>query len=152
MSNWRDNLEPDLGRSRADTWITCERCGLYKKVFSAAAVNSNTCESCLPDNEDPELQRLLRDDAFRRGVSKWADYKRVAATTLPNGRWVSTVWLGFDYSFGDGPPLIFETMVFPSERDMGELDCERYSTEEAAKKGHERMCAKWSAESVDVEA
>jgi len=76
-----------------------------------------------------------------------ASYKRVAATTLPNGRWVSTVWLGIDHSFGSGPPLIFETMVFPSEGGvLTELDCERYSTEDAAKAGHERMCAKWLVE------
>lgn len=27
--------------------------------------------------------------------------------------WVSTVLLGLDHQYGDGPPLIFETMVFP---------------------------------------
>ena len=36
------------------------------------------------------------------------DQKRVAETTLPNGRWVSTVWLGLDHAFSAGPPLIFE--------------------------------------------
>lgn len=25
---------------------------------------------------------------------------------------ISTVWLGLDYQYGNGPPLIFETMVF----------------------------------------
>jgi len=80
-----------------------------------------------------------------------ASYKRVAETTLPNGRWVSTVWLGIDHSFGSGPPLIFETMVFSSKKDMNDLDCDRYSTEAQAKQGHERMCAKWLAESVDPE-
>lgn len=65
---WRDHLEPELGRPRQATYLTCARCGEYKQVFSAAAVNNSTCDSCLPDNEDPELQRLLRDDAFRRAV------------------------------------------------------------------------------------
>ena len=68
------------------------------------------------------------------------DYKRVAQDTLPNGRWVSTVWLGLDHSFGDdGPPLIFETMVFPSEEDFAELWCERYATLEQALEGHARL-------------
>jgi hypothetical protein len=77
------------------------------------------------------------------------DQKRVAETTLPNGRWVSTVWLGLDHSFGSGPPLIFETMVFPKEGEWGELDADRYSTEVDALAGHERMCAKLSVEHPD---
>lgn len=72
--------------------------------------------------------------------------KRVAETTLPNGRWVSTVWLGLNHNFGRGRPLIFETMVFASKDDMGELDCDRYSTEAEALAGHEAMCAKWTVE------
>ena len=40
-------------------------------------------------------------------------YKRVEETTLDNGVWISTVWLGLCHRFmGKGPPLIFETMVF----------------------------------------
>jgi hypothetical protein len=74
------------------------------------------------------------------------DQKRVAETTLPNGRWVSTVWLGLDHSFGGGPPLIFETMVFPSQGDMGDLDGDRYSTEAEALAGHARLVAKWSVD------
>lgn len=70
--------------------------------------------------------------------------RRVAETTLPDGKWVSTVWLGIDHSFGSGPPLIFETMVFPSQGDFGDLDCDRYSTEEEARVGHEAMVQKWS--------
>lgn len=76
------------------------------------------------------------------------EMKRVAETTLPNGRWVSTVWLGLDHSFGfrPGRPLIFETMVFGSQDEMSELDCERYSTEADALVGHEKLCAKWAVE------
>ena len=70
--------------------------------------------------------------------------KRVAQTTLPDGKWVSTVWLGLNHAFTPGPPLIFETMVFPSESDMGDLDCERYSTEAEAVAGHAAMVEKWS--------
>jgi hypothetical protein len=72
------------------------------------------------------------------------EYQRVAETTLTNGLWVSTVWLGLDHSFGFGPPLIFETMVFPSRENMSELDCDRYSTEFEARLGHARLCQKWS--------
>ncbi len=72
------------------------------------------------------------------------DYRRVAATTLSDGTWISTVWLGLDHSFGDqGPPLIFETMVFESEESLGDLECERYSTLEQAVAGHNAMVKKW---------
>lgn len=70
-------------------------------------------------------------------------YQRVAQTT-GSGRFVSTVWLGLDHRHGGGgPPLIFETMVFPIDKngdvEYHELDAERYSTEEEALAGHEKM-------------
>ena len=75
--------------------------------------------------------------------------RRVRETTLPSGKWVSTIWLGLDHRFGEGSPLIFETMVFPPSDDRGErswrdLDCDRYSTESEAIAGHEAMIVKWS--------
>jgi len=33
------------------------------------------------------------------------EYKRIAETSLPDGKWISTVWLGLDHSFGGGPLL-----------------------------------------------
>jgi hypothetical protein len=49
---------------------------------------------------------------------------------------ISTVFLGIDHSFGGGPPMLFETMVFGGPLDQ-ELD--RCSTWEAAEKMHEAM-------------
>ena len=81
--------------------------------------------------------------------------RRVLETTLPDGKWVSTIWLGLDLRCSGGPPLIFETMIFPacgeasagSERSWGnhDLDCTRYTTEAEAVAGHAAMVAKWSA-------
>ena len=51
---------------------------------------------------------------------------------------VSTVWLGLDHRFREGPPLIFETMVFGGKFDQEQ---ERYSTEEEALAGHARWVA-----------
>ena len=65
----------------------------------------------------------------------------VEQTTLPNGRWVSTVWLGLDHGHGDGPPLIFETLVFRNSGGHSELDC---ASEEEAHAGHARMVEKWT--------
>ena len=71
--------------------------------------------------------------------------RRVAETTLPDGKWVSTVWLGLDHRYSmDGPPLIFETMVFKSRDNMEEVDVERYSTEAEALAGHRALVKKWT--------
>jgi len=64
-----------------------------------------------------------------------SDRRRVARTEIGDVL-VSTVFLGIDHRWGDGPPLIFETMVFGGELDQ-EMD--RYSTWEEAIKGHETM-------------
>jgi hypothetical protein len=55
---------------------------------------------------------------------------------------VSTIWLGLNHNFGDGPPLIFETMIFglPDEDEVGEYQW-RYSTKEAALAGHDQAVA-----------
>ena len=74
-------------------------------------------------------------------MEEWArrlgdrEYKCVAVSEVPGtGITISTVWLGLDHNWGDGPPLIFETMVFGGPNDQ---DCYRYSTEEEALAGHE---------------
>lgn len=48
---------------------------------------------------------------------------------------VSTVFLGLDHQFMEGPPLIFESMIFPSNNTV-ETGCWRYSTEDEALAGH----------------
>lgn len=53
---------------------------------------------------------------------------------------VSTVLLGLDHNFGDGPPVIFETMVFGYGDDEGEYQW-RYRTKEEALAGHQRVVA-----------
>jgi hypothetical protein len=76
---------------------------------------------------------------------KWFDKnKRVKEDyVFFNLFWVSTVWLGVDYAFLNGPPLIFESMVFPRGK-LSELDMNRYTTETEAKLGHEALVRKWS--------
>ena len=78
---------------------------------------------------------VLCDDLIKWG--KWiggAD-RKVKLTETGESR-ISTVFLGLDHSFNDGPPILFETMVFGGAMD-GEMD--RYSTWEDAEAGHENM-------------
>jgi hypothetical protein len=58
--------------------------------------------------------------------------------TQVGGYDVSTVYVGVNHNFGDGPPLIFETMVFQNGSARDEF-MERYSTEDEAKRGHENI-------------
>jgi len=51
---------------------------------------------------------------------------------------VSTVFLGLDHRFGgDGPPLLWETLVFGGPLD-GTM--RRYSSRAAAVRGHQAIC------------
>lgn len=52
---------------------------------------------------------------------------------------LSTVWIGINLTLGrsmDGPPHIFETMVFSQSDDFEVDGCARYCTEEEARAGH----------------
>jgi len=79
------------------------------------------------------------------------DYQRVAWTSVAEGIVVSTVWIGIDHSFGRRAPEIFETMVFyelEEPRVVFDRPCTqeeagtwRWSTQEDALAGHERVVA-----------
>ena len=63
---------------------------------------------------------------------------RVVGRTEVGKARVSTVFLGIDHSFGMGPPLWFETMVFGGEHDEATF---RYTTWAEAEAGHARVVA-----------
>ena len=66
------------------------------------------------------------------------DGRRVDKTAVSDGLEVSTVHLVIDHSWGEGPPLIFETMIFGGDHEQ---ECWRYSTEEQAQAGHDAVVA-----------
>lgn len=65
---------------------------------------------------------------------KWAQWFEIAdrrvAETMVGDKRVSTVFIGLDHQFGDGPPLIFETMIFGLAND-GEYQTRCGTWEEA---------------------
>jgi len=75
--------------------------------------------------------------------------KRIAQTYIDDYR-ISTVFLGLDHRFeSEGPPILFETMVFKnSDDDYSDLEMERYSTYSEAEQGHQRMVDKVKAGEV----
>ena len=79
------------------------------------------------------------------------DNRRVARTDLADNTFVSTVFLGLDHQYGEGPPLIFETMVFARGEDVLTW---RYSTWAEAEAGHARaveLVEQYRAEDRDLE-
>ena len=68
----------------------------------------------------------------------WAEWmsrqdKRTIGQNVIGGVLVSTVFLGIDHQFGDGPPILFETMIFDGIHDGYQ---ERYCTWDDALAGH----------------
>lgn len=75
---------------------------------------------------------VLVDDAMA-----WADWyfaadRHVAKEKIGDVT-VSTVFIGIDHQFGDGPPLLFETLIFGGEHDGWQDRC---STWDEAEKMH----------------
>lgn len=72
-------------------------------------------------------------------LMEWANWyqtgeRRVAQDEI-NGVRVSTVFLGLNHAWDDGPPLLFETMIFGGEHDQHQ---ERCSTWDEAELMHAR--------------
>jgi hypothetical protein len=77
------------------------------------------------------------------GLWEWArlfesDERILARTRVADDVEVSTVWLGLDYSFGHGTPLIYETMIFGGPHDEYQ---ERHPNRDAALAGHDQAVA-----------
>lgn len=83
----------------------------------------------LQDREPVECEDLHEWGAW---ISK-VENKRVLSTEIGDVR-VSTVFLGLDHSFGEGAPVLFETMIFGGEHDQYQ---DRYCSYDEAEKGHQ---------------
>lgn len=73
-------------------------------------------------------------------VNQWAAWyesadRTVKRTTISEDVVVSTIFLSLDHQFGNGPPLLFETLVLGGEHDG---DMWRYSTWQEAELGHDK--------------
>jgi hypothetical protein len=78
------------------------------------------------------------DDIHEWG--KWfqnAD-RHIGEDLFSDGARVSTVFLGLDHrSLDDGPPVLFETMIFGGPHNEWQ---DRYCTYDEAEAGHKRVC------------
>lgn len=100
--------------------------------------------------------------AARKGLADGLtnDPRRVAQTDLATV-WVSTVFLGVNHQWGDGPPILFETMVFTREKfpkefagkikwHRDDLDTFRYSTWDDAVTGHNAIVRRYQKLEADA--
>jgi hypothetical protein len=96
--------------------------------------------------DDPQQAMLERGDPAR---------SRVAESTIGDGAcWVSTVFLGLDHNYGQGDPLLFETMAFTPQPDKPDAwgtptGMRRYSSWSEADWGHADLVRRLSAEYED---
>lgn len=81
---------------------------------------------------------VVEEDILKWGKWFQNNNRSLSKTEIPDG-FVSTVFLGLDHSWGDSPPLLWETMVFIKGNSQDDYT-ERYSTKEEALAGHERIC------------
>ena len=65
-----------------------------------------------------EYGRWMEEEGNKRVGGKDGDIRRRVAKDSLDGVWeVSTVFLGLDHAFGDGPPVLFESMIFWKENE-----------------------------------
>jgi hypothetical protein len=78
--------------------------------------------------------RPISHEQWMAEFSRSHGRRHVASTDLKELGRVSTVWMGLNHAYDDGPPLIFETMIFGGPMDQY---MDRYTTEDQARTGHE---------------
>jgi hypothetical protein len=88
----------------------------------------------LDENKTPQFVGMGPDVILNYHTQVW---QRVAEDQVGPYR-ISTVFLGIDHGFSEGPPILFETMVF-CQGSHSDLEQERYSTWAQAVVGHQNM-------------
>lgn len=90
----------------------------------------------LDENGEP----VQEDDLDKWALMFKSDKRKVALDTFGDVR-VSTVFLGLDHQHGlDGPPLLWETMVFGGKFDQDQMRCPGSRADALAM--HQRMVDK----------
>lgn len=84
----------------------------------------------LDEGNNPVVCDVLE---FAKWMGQNSDRLRVLEDHIEEYR-ISTVFLGINHNYGEGPPLLFETMVFQEEGDS--LYCVRAATWEEAERQH----------------
>jgi|SRR5258706_9296995 len=88
-----------------------------------------------PDNSVREAE-----DVLEWGRTFESNHRHIGWTQITSEVTVSTVFLGIDHRYwGDGPPILFETMIFGGPLDQQQW---RYSSYDDAETGHKAAVKK----------
>lgn len=82
-----------------------------------------------------EVQPADNPEQWIEWFSANTDARRVARTQVEDVE-VSTVFLGIDHQWSEGPPLLFETMIFGDAHDEYQW---RWTTRVQALAGHDQV-------------
>ncbi len=85
-------------------------------------------DRCVAETDIPQWNLLVRFGNFMVHSHLWKKNRFEPIS-------ISTVFLGLNHNFGDGEPLLFETMIFGGKRDGYQ---ERYATRQESIKGHKK--------------
>lgn len=91
--------------------------------------------------DDGHARRVTREE-FDRWTEANPTGRRIAMTYLPDGRWISTVFMALDHAYDGGDPVLWETMIFPKESYV-DLYCTRYISRAEALEGH-AIALRWA--------
>ena len=98
------------------------------------------------DNRPVEVDQLQWAKFFEDVGNRIVDYTQITSEV-----YVSTVFLGLDHRHrrlhGDGPPILFETMVFGADGD--DSWSRRYSSWDDAATGHQVIVGKMRAKQTE---
>jgi hypothetical protein len=124
MKNYRQ-IFSDALKQNGKILIQRPRCQGKRKMYYKLDENKNVVESSLHEWATFIENRLPNN------------YKHVG-DDIVDGHRISTVFLGLCHNFDpfDKTPIVFETMVFQSDRR--DIYLERYSTWQEAEAGHQR--------------
>lgn len=94
-----------------------------------------------PDGETPERFDIGANlEHVGEWARRWEPQRHLAEDPLPCGGRVSTIFLGLDHGFwGNGPPVLFETMAFDATGDA--VFQHRETTKRRALKTHAQVIA-----------
>ena len=82
---------------------------------------------------------VRRANSMEEWFSSYEEHHRMVAQTGNKNIWISTIFLGLNHNFFDeGPPILFETMVFGGHLHGSQW---RYNTYDEALKGHHEVVA-----------
>lgn len=92
-------------------------------------LDENDCP-CLATFEKYHEWRRSLPEEIQTGVGFTLD------STERDGIRVSTVYLGMDHGFDNGPPVLWETMVFGMDDEI----MRRYTSRQQAEEGYKEIC------------